>query len=352
LSYTIGSLVASGSRAGSMTPEQARTQAKKVLASVASGSDPAAERAASNAVNTVGDLVTQFLEAKTGGNRLRRASTLRDYRRYLDNYLTPLHNRPVAEVTKVEVAGLIIKIERNRSPTVARSFTKALSSFLSWCHRKGLVTSNIAATIEKPEAPEPRERRLSGEEIAAVWKATRDSGDYSKIIRLLLLSGQRLSEIAHLSWGEIDLGKRLIAFDKARIKNRSQHMIPMSDAMFDIISNIKKRDGTDYVFGRLTTPFSGFSKGQKQLLACLTDMAKWSPHDLRRTFQTSGIDLGIPPWIIESVVNHLPSGAARSYDYSRMIPQKANALQQWADHVMKIVGENERGNVIALPLTR
>jgi hypothetical protein len=187
-------------RAGSLTPDEARTAATKVLGAVAGGADPAAAKAARAKLDRFGDLVPVFLAEKAGGNRPRRQSTLSDYARYLEGYAKPLHSRPVAEISRAEVAAMIAKIQGAHSATVARVFAASVSSFLGWCARRGVAAANVALTVGKPEAPEPRERRLSDEEISAVWKATADGSDYSRIIRLLLLSGQRLREIAELSW--------------------------------------------------------------------------------------------------------------------------------------------------------
>lgn len=339
-------------RAGALTPDEARRAAAKVLGSVAGGADPAAAKAAKAKLARFGDLVPVFLAEKAGGNRPRRASTLSDYKRYLEDYAKPLHVRPVAEISREEVANIIAKIQGAHSPTVARVFAASLSSFLGWCARRGVAPANVALAVGKPEAPEPRERRLSDGEIAAVWKATSDGSDYSRIIRLLLLSGQRLREIAELSWHEVDLERRLITFDRARVKNRSQHTIPISDPMLAVLERVERREG--YLFGkRAGSPFSGFSKGQAELLARLPeDMPRWSPHDLRRTFTTSALDHGIEPHVVHAVTNHLPQGAARHYDYSRMLPQKTVALRRWGQHVLQQAEEESESNVISLTLAK
>ena len=339
-------------RVGSLTPDEARRAATKVLGAVAGGADPAAAKAAKAKLDRFGELVPVFLADKAGGNRPRRQSTLVGYTKYLQDYAKPLHARPVAEISRAEVASLIASVERARTPTVARGFAAALSSFLGWCARRGVAPGNVAVGVGKPEAPEPRERRLSDAEIAAVWRATAGGDDYSRIIRLLLLSGQRLREVAELTWHEVDLAKRLITFDKNRVKNRSQHAIPISDAMMDVLATVEKPNG--YLFGRRAgSPFSGFSKGQAELLARLpADMPKWSPHDLRRTFTTSAIDLGIEPYIVEAVVNHAVTGARAHYDYSKMLPGKAAALRRWGEHVLRQAGEGSESNVVPLTVAK
>jgi len=51
-------------------------------------------------------------------------------------------------------------------------------------------------------------------------------------------------------------------------------------------------------------------------------------------------EIGVPPWIIESVLNHISghkAGVAGVYDRSTHEAEKAQALGRWAAHVAAIV---------------
>ena len=57
-----------------------------------------------------------------------------------------------------------------------------------------------------------------------VWKRCDDADEFGSIVRLLILLGQRRSEIGDLAWPEVDLAKRQIELPEPRIKNHRPHM--------------------------------------------------------------------------------------------------------------------------------
>ena len=73
-----------------------------------------------------------------------------------------------------------------------------MSSFFNWAAREGLIDTNPAAFTNK-RGEVARDRVLADDEIRAMWAAL-PPGDFGDIVRLLLLTGQRRSEIAELSW--------------------------------------------------------------------------------------------------------------------------------------------------------
>src|SRR5678815_1287885 len=106
----------------------------------------------------------------------------------------------------------------------------------------------------------------------------------------------------------------------------------------------EKDEVPQFVFGRLDTPFSGYSKGKRvlddALAAAEAKVAPWRLHDLRRTAVTGMANIGIQPHVIESVVNHVSghkAGVAGIYNRSTYEPEKKAALDTWANHLEAIV---------------
>jgi hypothetical protein len=61
---------------------------------------------------------------------------------------------------------------------------------------------------------------------------------------------------------------------------------------------------------------------------------------LRRTCATGMADIGIQPYIIEAVLNHVSghkAGVAGIYNRATYAEEKADALQRWADYVDRLV---------------
>ncbi len=83
---------------------------------------------------------------------------------------------------------------------------------------KGCVEANPVIGTNKHSNAKPRDRVLSDAELVAIWKAAPDS-DFGRIVKLLMLTGQRRDEIGSLRWSEIDIAGKLIALPSERTKN-------------------------------------------------------------------------------------------------------------------------------------
>ena len=72
-----------------------------------------------------------------------------------------------------------------------------------------------------------------------VWKACADDDDFSHIVKLLILTGQRRTEISDLAWPEVDLVKHLIELPPRRTKNGRPHLVPLSDPALEILKALQ-----------------------------------------------------------------------------------------------------------------
>jgi integrase len=187
-----------------LSAEAARTAAKKVLAKVALGEDPQAERIDRRGKDKLSlrSVVDEYLADK---EREVRPRTLRELKRYLfGNFFKPLHGMPVDTVTRRDIAARLVAITREHGAIVAARARAALSTFFVWGMQMGIVENNpIIGTIQ-PKGGKPRERTLSDTELAAIWRGCKDD-DYGRIIRLLILLGARRQEIGGMRGSEIDL---------------------------------------------------------------------------------------------------------------------------------------------------
>ena len=92
-----------------------------------------------------------------------------------------------------------------------------------WAIGEGLCETNPVIGTNTASDNEPRDRILSDAELATIWKAV-PNDDYGRIVKLLLLTGQRREEIGGLRWSEIDDGdEALIALPSSRTKNSRPH---------------------------------------------------------------------------------------------------------------------------------
>jgi integrase len=332
-----------------LRPEKARSIAEDHYADVRRGIDPAIEKKKKRdeARHTFGRLVSGYLEFKR--NELRDRSYV-EVERYLDRYARALRGLPATAVDRKRIADLLDSIARHSGAVSANRARTSLSALFTWAMRKGLHDQNpVIATETRKE--KSRHRVLTDPELSTVWN-TVGEGDYADIIRLLILTGQRASEIADLRWSEIDFDEDLISLPPERTKNGRPHEIPMSAAVRDILQRRPRSGARDFVLGSGAGGFSAWAKSKERLDKRIADklgkpLPHWTAHDLRRTAATRMADLGEGPHIVEAVLNHVSghrAGVAGIYNRSLYKAEKAQALSKWATHVLAIA-KGKKSNV-------
>jgi integrase len=317
-----------------------RRRASEVLSKARLGEDTQAARKAERArkVASVGELVKLYLSAIRADVRPK---TLSEYQRYLLKQWQPLHGRPVEEVSRAEVVTVIDRIADQSGRVSADRAKAALGAFFSWAIDRGYRDSTPLTNIRRRFSGGGRERVLSGPEIRLIWQSL-ENDDFGRILKLLLLTAQRKSEIGGLRWSEIDLERRQINLPSARSKNRRPHVIPLSAPALAILEATPRYLGRDLCFGQDSSAgYRGWAKAKMRLDARARLESHWVLHDVRRSVITSMSEAGIaPPHILEAIANHISgsrSGVAGVYDRSKHTAEKRRALDAWAEFLMELV---------------
>jgi integrase len=326
--------------------EAARAEAKKVLGKVALGGDPQAdkEQKRERDVFPMSALAAQYLEAKA---RSVRARTLVESTRYLTgDYFKPLHAMPVERITRRDVASRVLHIANERGQRTGAQARQQLSAMFTWAMQSGLAESNpVVGTAEPKSKRGARDRVLSDAELAAIWNAAGD-GDFGKVVRLLILTGQRRNEVGGIAWSEINGSTWTIP--ATRTKNGRQHTLPLSGLALSIIESVPERVGRDQLWGeRGSRGFSSWNDAKSRLDARIGGkvVKHWTLHDLRRSVATRMCDLGVMPHVVEQILNHQSghrAGVVGTYNRSAYEQPVKAALALWADHIRTITGSRER----------
>ena len=180
---------------------------------------------------------------------------------------------------------------------------------------------------------------------------------FGPLQQLLLLLGQRRSEVAKMRGPEVDVDKREWTIPASRSKSRREHIVPLADAAVDILKNLPRFADGDFVFtttaGRV--PVTGFSRVKDRIDRMLIDqdtaIENWRVHDLRRTCRTGLARLGVPEIVSERVLNHQAQGLTKIYNVHEYLDEKRTALSRWAQEVQNII-EPPPGNVVKLKAKR
>jgi integrase len=342
--------------AAALSAEQARAAAKKVLAAAALGQDPQADRRERRDKDrhTLRSVATEYLQAKK--SELRPRSYVESERYLLTGkYFKPLHTLAINAVSRADVSSRILAIAREAGNTTANRARSNLNALFSWSIRMGLTDSNPVVNSVQAKESEGRTRVLSDSELAAIWRACGDDGDYSRIVRLLILLACRRQEIGSMQWPELDPERGLWAIPPERSKNGREHMLPLPLAAWAIIDGVPHIANRDYLFGTRAQGFKQWAHGKTALGEALGDtVASFVLHDIRRTVATKMADLGIQPHVIEQILNHQSGhrrGVAGIYNRSSYEREVKAALALWADHVRSLVNGGEH-KIVALPMVR
>jgi integrase len=334
-----------------------RKQAEEMLDAAKKGHDPAlaiAEKRGNTFERVAEDYIREHVATLESAAEV--AATIR-------RELIPVwRQRAIADLSAQDAAQLIRAIKtrgndpepgkRKRAsggPWAARKAFAAGSHLFNWAigqHAYGITVSPFDRLEPKVLIGKKldRDRVLDDREIAAVWQAADAmSSPYREVVQMLMLSGQRLRDIAEMSWSEVDLDKRLITIPAARMKGDTAHVIPMSVPMLAILKSIDKGERGDFVFSTTQglKPFAGFSIPKVRLDAKIAEIMSpvpgWVLHDIRRTFRTGLSMLRVVDRVAELCIAHRTQGLHKVYDQHKYIDERREAMEAWAAKLAAIL---------------
>ena len=215
--------------------------------------------------------------------------------------------------------------------------------------------------------------------MVEVWKASEKIGHpWEPIIKLLLLTAQRRSEVAEMRWSELDLEQASWTIPAERTKNKRTHQVPLTSIAVKLLQSLPRltyqnQNGkileSPFVFTTTgNTPVSGLSKAKVKLDRAVLDarleddenaddLPHWTFHDLRRTATTGMARLGIHPHVADAVLNHKEGtirGVAAVYNRHAYLEERRRALEGWETYVAALLEgkkTNARDNIISLKPT-
>ena len=329
-----------------LSAKAARQLATEKLAMVVLRQDPFVQEKADLAARSdkLLSVIQQYLAhmERQLENDKRRPVTVNNARLYLarGDYFRPLHATPINDITRQAVAIRLRAIIDKHSANTASRARSNLSSFFAWAVGEAIADQNPVIGTNDPGSNPPRKRVLSNDELCAVWNACENAGEYGKIVRLLMLSGCRRSEIGKLCWSWLKNDTTTMTIPATLTKNHNEHMLPITSLMRSIIDGIEHMVGRDQLFG---VRAGGFSKWGTKLDVSFAE--PWTLHDIRRSVATGMANIGIQPHVIEAVLNHVSghkAGVAGIYNRSTYAIEMKQALAMWSDHIASIVTGSER----------
>lgn len=319
---------------GVVSTEQARNEAKQIIAMMSAGINPndkkrqvVAERESSER-KARAEKLRKTITLRQALDEYLKARDLKDSTRYIyrisiEHYLSDWLELPLIEITKELVEQRHQKLsephkaQANHTMRVLRAiFSYAMVAYESH-DGKPLFSENPVKRLSQLRAWHriPRRQTIVKSHQLNLWYSavmSLPSDSPRDYLLVLLLTGLRKTEAATLTWKDVDLKEKTLTIIDT--KNRDDHMLPLSNYLYQLLLSRWQERSNEYVFPGQT--------GKGRLIDCRDSIAKvieesgspFTLHDLRRTFITTAEQLDLPYYALKRLLNHkLAADVTSSY---------------------------------------
>jgi integrase len=340
------------------TLEAARKRAREMAAQVEAGVNPTEHKRAEREkapTRSFEALAMRYL--KEHAERHKRPRSIEEDRRNLQIHILPKWGkRDFRNIRRSDIIELIEAIVGDGKHTAANRVHALVSSIFNFAIDSELLEANPATRLKKRGKEQARRRTLSDGEIRLFYNGIIEAPTPRLVglaLRLALLTGTRASEVAGARKSELehldDRAKAVWLIPASRIKNKSDHLVPLAPLALETIREAGKLAGdSDFLFPALRS--NGKKHVTRQALpAAMQDFGArqggtWGanppvPHDLRRTVNTWLAKAGISREVRDRCLNHLSGQGDIETTYNRYEFQKEKraAFGAWAKHISSLV---------------
>ena len=314
---------------------EAREKARNLAERLDSGAplSPAPEHPRSSATLTLGRLIDRYEEKRQREGA--RVKTLPAAMSTLRRCLEPWLGLPAAQFTKADLRAARNLIADRGATVQANRLLGYAGPVLRWAAEEDLIPFNFTPAIRR-SVEEKRKRKLSHQEIAAIWLSCEEferssaALSFGRLVQFLLATAQRRDEAASLRHRDIVKG----VWRQDENKANRPHELRLPALALKLVG---EGEPDDLVFaGRGGGKISGWSK-LKLALDKASGVAGWRLHDLRRTAASGLQEVGAANHIVQLVLNHAIPGVGAVYLHAQLEKEKGEALEAWAQALVHIV---------------
>lgn len=274
--------------------------------------------------------------------RRLKPATAADYAKRMD-YFSEWLALQLTEISKDMVLAKHSEISQNGGALANLCFrvlrsvlTHAIERFQT-VKGEPILRSNPVDVLKQLRRWNPSVRRktlISREQMQDWWQAVEQSQSSTvrDYLTVLLLTGFRRSEAAHLKWKDIDFSRHVIILPLT--KNGESHVFPMGEYLEYMLWKRKEASNSKFVFtGR---------SGDKPITASTRAFAsiaeksgvRFCLHDLRRTYATTAAEIGIDAYTLKRLLNHRTGGDVTAGYLSLSIDWLRDAAQKVENAVL------------------
>lgn len=309
---------------GKITLAQARDKAGEWYKQLSRGIDPKRQKG-----DTFGTVCGEWFK------HIKHQRRADDAERIVRKKLKDWWERPITSITKRDVIEAIDTVKGRGTHCAAHHLLAHMRRVFNFAIGRDLLEYSPCDRVRGRTLIGERTVRLrvlTDDELRKLWRASeRIGGAYGPLWQLLLVTGQRRSDVALALWNEFDLDAKLWTIPEERFKSKTTHLVPLSPLALEIV-NALPRNG-DRLFH-----VNGFGKAKARLDKSMKGVPHFVIHDLRRTVRTRLSPLTTHE-VAEMVIGHGKKGLARIYDQHEYLDEMREALDAWAQRLSGIVSD-------------
>lgn len=354
-----------------VTLEAARDKFEMACKAVKNGIDPmaVAEQAEEErrTAPSVSELFEDYMRRHAKLNK-RLSSCSEDQRLFRASVEPVWGKRKAATIKKRDCVELLDRYTDR--PALCQNILSLMRKVYNFAVEKDVLEATPWLAVRAPVKVESRTRVLSDDEIHRLWVTelpkTAISDEIKRIIKLLLVTGQRVGEVCGICESEVD--GRWWTIPAERSKSKVEHRVYLTDMAIQLLGqpangyffcspSVKLDSGGNTIFKHIEK--NAISHALRRNLknyttrrnvkvdkTCLVqpvvedkkiDIVHFTPHDLRRTLATGLAKLGFHDEIIDAVTGHKKQGIVKIYNRYKYDAEKQQALQAWEKRLGEII---------------
>lgn len=332
-------------------PEISLAKARKAVTEyrelVASGIDPKDKREQESFKNkqevlyTLKNVAIEWLEVKRGEVT---EDHCRKIWQSLERYVFPdFGDTPLIKITAPNVITLFRPIEAKGSLETVKRLNQRLNEIMNYGVNCGYIAANplvgIRAAFKKPK--KEHMATLTPEELPDLMQAL-SQASIKRVTRCLiewqLHTMTRPTEAATARWAELDLEKLIWTIPAEKMKNKLEHLIPITPQMLGVLAAVRPISGhREYIFPADREPKTHCNTQTANMaLKRMGFHGKLVSHGLRSLASTTLNEQGYNSDWIESALSHVGANEVRTaYNRATYLELRRPMMCWWSEHIEK-----------------
>jgi len=345
---------------------------------VKKGIDPRTYRAAEVAKNTQAWTMREayqrwmkhFASSPTRTGRLPTERTIKQRERrwalHLEKELAAMRVQDVTRAKLIEV----LSDAATKAREEARQCLIMLKGIFAYAEDLEQIEESPAASITpakiKARPSPPKDRHLSLQELTELLQVLNDSTSRTSltvrnVMRMLISTGARRSEVSQMQWSEVDLESGVWTLPADRTKTRQQRRVSLSSFSLSILKQQQQLSRSAFVFESPDVPgqaigldaptqslnrLQGRKQKERDASAPLGKMNLFSIHDLRRTATTAWSEhLGADKLLADVMIGHAEPKLIATYNRADRWPLQVRIWERWGELLASLSAEQKVDSV-------